>query len=218
MISSLFNAFAKKAEKLPIRDTSETRPLTKILFVDDFKFEIVEYLNTCGWIQTKRIKDIDDITHPSISENHIFFIDIQGVGKKMGFTDEGLGLARALKEKYPEKFVILYSAQPTGDRFDKTLSIVDDTIRKNADSYEFIKLVEKYATQTFSLDGCVSRIQLHLKNELGISINPTKIEEIISKLGRKPTEIDIDKIAKVFSISKNSAAMIYHVLRAYLLL
>ena len=214
----MFNLFKPKVTKLPERDLNEICGLTKILFVDDFKFEIVDYLNSCGWIQTKRIKDIDDINHPSIAENHIFFVDIQGVGKKMGFSDEGLGLARALKEKYSEKIVILYSAQPTGDRFDKTLSIVDDTIRKNADTYEFLKLVEKYSIQTFSLDGCINRIQIHIKAELGNSIDAIKTREIVSKLYKNRDGIDIDKISKAFTISKNSAGLIFYILRTYFLL
>jgi len=59
-----------------------------------------------GWTQTKRVKDIENINHPDIQSSDIFFVDIQGVGRKLGFSDEGLGLARALKDTYPSKIVM----------------------------------------------------------------------------------------------------------------
>ena len=79
-----------------------------------------------------------------ITEANILFIDIQGVGKELNFQEEGLGLASALKERYPMKKIIIYSAETKGDRFNKILTQVDYFLAKNSDSYEFQKLVEDY--------------------------------------------------------------------------
>ena len=74
----------------------------------------------------------------------LFSVDINGVGTQM-FEDQGLGLAAALKDKYPHKAIILYSAEPTGNRFNKKLRKVDDTLPKNAEPYQFISLIEQYS-------------------------------------------------------------------------
>ncbi|ENX61092.1 hypothetical protein MMP64_17245 [Acinetobacter sp. ANC 5659] len=119
---------------------------THILFVDDKTFKIVKTLVDEGWIHTKLVKDITTLDSPLITGNEIFFIDIQGVGTKL-FNNEGIGLANIIQERHPEKKVILYSAETTGNRFDPTLRKVDAVLEKNAEPYEFIQLVEKFARE-----------------------------------------------------------------------
>lgn len=62
----------------------------------------------------------------------------------MGFSDEGLGLALAIKKKYPSKKVIIYSAETNGDRFHEALRKADSFLAKNADPYEFQRIVEEF--------------------------------------------------------------------------
>lgn len=118
----------------------------RILFIDDkhSDFKMVSILKKAGWTNTKAIKDLTDLDDIKAREASIIFVDINGVGVQM-FEDQGLGLAAALKDKYPKKTIILYSAEPTGDRFDKKLKKVDDSLPKNAEPYEFISLIEQYS-------------------------------------------------------------------------
>ncbi|PKR79977.1 transcriptional regulator [Brumimicrobium salinarum] len=118
----------------------------RILFIDDnhTDFKMVSILKKAGWTNTKAIKDLTDLDDIKAREASIIFVDINGVGTQM-FEDQGLGLAAALKNKYPKKTIILYSAEPTGDRFDKKLKKVDDSLPKNAEPYEFISLIEQYS-------------------------------------------------------------------------
>ncbi len=118
----------------------------RILFIDDnhTEFKMVSILKKAGWTNTKAIKDLTDLDDIKAREASIVFVDINGVGTQM-FEDQGLGLAAALKDKYPQKTIILYSAEPTGDRFDKKLKKVDDSLPKNAEPYEFISLIEQYS-------------------------------------------------------------------------
>lgn len=67
-------------------------------------------------------------------KSDIFFVDIQGVGKKLDFQDEGLGLANALKNKK----VVIYSAENRGDRFHEA----DDSLPKNAEPFQFQQTIE----------------------------------------------------------------------------
>lgn len=131
------------------KDELEIRKkLTNILFVDDdTKFKIIKILNVSGWINTKIVKDVDNPDSELVKNSHILFVDINGVGIKMGFKDEGLGLANYLKKKYPEKKVIIYSTEPGGNRFHEALRKVDDFLSKNAEPSEFQEIIEQFSAE-----------------------------------------------------------------------
>lgn len=130
---------------MPIKTLEEHKNSTKILFVDDDqKFKVAKILVKSGWVHTKLIKDIGTLDQQDVCEASILFVDVQGVGVALGFQDEGLGLALALKDKYPQKHVIIYSAETQGDRFHKALRKADSFLPKNADPYEFQKIVEEF--------------------------------------------------------------------------
>jgi hypothetical protein len=116
---------------------------TRILFVDDnhTEYRNVSILKKAGWTKTKSVKDITDLDSSVVTEADIIFVDINGVGLEL-FEDQGLGLASALKKKYPNKKIVIYSAETTGDRFHRALREVDHCLPKNADAYQFMNLIE----------------------------------------------------------------------------
>lgn len=129
---------------------SRYKEITRILFVDDdVKFKVVNILKKAGWINTKSKKDIVNLDDNDAKESDIIFVDINGVGTEL-FQDQGLGLAYALKTKYPEKKIVIYSAESNGDRFHKAFRITDDCLSKNAEPYEFIHLVETFSNEIFA--------------------------------------------------------------------
>ncbi|MNJ32602.1 hypothetical protein D3C77_272720 [compost metagenome] len=143
-----FNATqAQEGEQMNSSTSIEIKKsTTKILFIDDeVKFKVVKILQNAGWKHTQLIKDVKSLDQTEVVESKIIFVDIQGVGIELDFKEEGLGLASALKEKYPQKTIIIYSAEQKGDRFHKTLRQVDDSLAKDADPYQFQSLVEDYA-------------------------------------------------------------------------
>ncbi len=118
---------------------------TKILFIDDdARFKVSKILVKSGWVHTKLIKDCESLDNADVGNADILFIDVQGVGVAMGFADEGLGLALAIKQKYPTKKVVIYSAETQGDRFHEALRKADSFLPKNADPYEFQRIVEEF--------------------------------------------------------------------------
>lgn len=118
---------------------------THILFIDDdIRFKVVKILTKSGWVHTKLVKDAETLDDNEIRQADILFIDVQGVGLALGFNDEGLGLALAIKDKYPLKKVVIYSAETKGDRFHAALRKADSFLPKNADPYEFQKIVEDF--------------------------------------------------------------------------
>lgn len=129
-------------------ELSKRKSLTHILFIDDdIKFKIVKILNTAGWVNTKIIKDVDNLDSIIVAKSQILFVDIHGVGNKLDFKDEGLGLALSLKKKYPNKKIIIYSTESKGDRFHEALRRVDTFLSKNADPFEFQQLIEQYSAE-----------------------------------------------------------------------
>lgn len=143
--SSRFGAAITEVSAAQVRSREDIKATTRILFIDDdTRFKVVKILKNSGWVQTSLVKDISSINDSVVVSADIVFIDIQGVGVGMGFRDEGLGLAGALKERHPEKRVVIYSAEPRGQMFHEALKKADASLNKNADPYEFERLIEGF--------------------------------------------------------------------------
>lgn len=124
----------------------------KILFIDDdSEFSVVKILKDAGWKNTKSVKDIRSLDLQIVQESDVYFVDINGVGKLMGCKHEGLDLAEMLKERYPAKKLVIYSATQTQQAFHRAWSMCDYRLEKNALPYQFQKLVENFAINLHSL-------------------------------------------------------------------
>lgn len=129
--------------KQPNKRTYLERNQISILFIDDQKFDYVKILKNAGYENTRRISDARSIDCPEVLHADIVFVDINGVGTQLFPTEQGLGLAKAIKKKYTDsKCVILYSAsqQPLNPEF----FTLDGVLNKNAEPYEFINLIENW--------------------------------------------------------------------------
>ena len=151
----LGGAFFKKKNKNKEETTSPTNSVEtkegtfnkvdktiQVLFIDDEKFDIIGVLKDAGWLNTKRIKDITNLDATDLKNANVIFVDVNGVGKQLFPKDQGLGLAEAIKRKYSNKHVVLYSA--VSHHFHKAFNVVDAILEKNADPYEFINILENY--------------------------------------------------------------------------
>ena len=98
-----------------------------------------------GWKNCSLIKKVLDLNIDKIKKAHIIFVDIKGVGEELFGKDAGLGVAKALKEKYSEKTIVLYSAESNWNIFHEAINMVDERIEKNAKPIEFVSLIEMYA-------------------------------------------------------------------------
>ena len=123
----------------------------QILFIDDdSKFNVVKILKDSGWKKTLTVTDIKSIDIPIIKESDIFFVDINGVGKLLGCEYEGLDIALMLKQKYPKKKTVIYSANKNNNAFHKAWDLCDYKLEKNALPYQFQGLVEQYSIELFT--------------------------------------------------------------------
>lgn len=130
--------------------SSESHKKTKtseleILFIDDDKKnQIVEAVKNAGYPLTSQIKDITNLDDPRVKKANVLFVDIIGVGQKLFLDEQGLGLAVALKDKYPTKMVAVYSSEPGGNRADPKLKKIDAFIEKTAQPYVFIQHIQNW--------------------------------------------------------------------------
>lgn len=207
--------FKKETKRIPERSLDEIKNICKILFIDDKSFPIIDMLKENGWRNIQKLNDISGTDQQEVREAHILFIDIQGVGKKMKLPDEGLGLTVAIKKKYPNKKVIVYSAEDQGhvQAFHEGFELADSQLSKNAKSYEFQFRLEKFAKEIFSLNECIDRIKQELIKELGQS---PSTETIISNLEKvyNDKNISVHSIAKTFNLS--NAANLAQVVQLFL--
>lgn len=131
-----------KPTKRKFKTIEEAKASARLLFIDDdTRFKLVKILKEAGWLNVDIRKDID--TEDALLRSaDLVFVDINGVGKKMGFIDEGLGLSNAIRDKFPEKYIVIYSSERDGNRFDESIKKADDTLYKHADTYQFEKCIK----------------------------------------------------------------------------
>ena len=198
-----------------IEGLKEIKRICKIIFIDDLKFPVVDILKNSGWSNTSRLKDVDSLDQQEIREAHILFVDIQGVGKKLKFEDEGLGLIVALKQKYPSKKVIAYSAEDQGHvtAFHRGMNEADNRLSKNADPYQFLSLVERLSKEAFSLHECIERLKHTILKEYGRTYESEKIIKDLTKIYNKKS-YDVKTISKVFNL--NNAASVASIVQIFL--
>ena len=121
------------------------KPKTHILFIDDdTKFNTVKIFKDSGWKNTKTVKDIKSIDLPIVQNANIVFVDINGVGKLLKLEYEGLDIAYMIKQKYPEKKVVIYSAKKDANSFHKAWDVIDARIEKNALPIQFQNVTDNY--------------------------------------------------------------------------
>ena len=123
----------------------------KILFIDDDKkFNVVKILKDSNWKNTSAVVDIKSLDIPIVKEADIFFVDVNGVGKLLNCEHEGLDIALMLKQKYPSKKIVIYSANSYNNNFHKAWDACDFKLEKNALPYQFQSLVEQYSLELYS--------------------------------------------------------------------
>jgi hypothetical protein len=116
----------------------------RILFIDDqIDFPLIGVLIKAGWQNVKLVPDVPTFSSPDILYADVIFVDIQGVGRALQFSDEGLGLAKALKKQYGQKKkIIIYSAEPRGDQFHDAWTLCDGRLLKTADPYQYLEMLD----------------------------------------------------------------------------
>lgn len=113
----------------------------KILFIDDEGFDI-ESLRKMGFLDVNKeykYTQIDDY-----EKYDIIFCDINGIGKEIDEKYQGAALAKIIKNTYPNKVVIIFSAKQQYLDMHEYSKYVDETIAKNIQLSDLTALIDKY--------------------------------------------------------------------------
>lgn len=193
-----------KQKPFPGRSLDDLKTSVNILFVDDEEFKLTtELREKDGWKNLRIISKVDSISQKEILDSHLIFVDIQGVGKELGFKN-GLDLIVAIKKTYPEKKVVMYSSESKGtvDAFHEADNLVDDRLRKSANRYQFDSCITRLSEECFCLENCAIFIQRVFQRELNLNMDISDIKKNITKLYNKGTvtENDIKKTFKLDNV------------------
>lgn len=122
----------------------DLRKKTDVLVIDDEKFEPKEFLEGNNYRLTSKT-DIDNVK--DVSEYPIILCDIRGIGKKMSSSFEGAFLIKEIKENYPEKIVIAYTASQYDPSYNVYLQRADNILSKSLSTEEWLDVLDKYIFQ-----------------------------------------------------------------------
>lgn len=114
----------------------------QILFIDDNKVSFIPAMRKAGYSLISWQKDISNVQCRKIIDSDIIFVDVNGVGVNLFPQEQGFGLAKAIKTQYPNKCVVLYSAEP--QYLKKDYNSLDSVLPKNSEPYEFIKIIDDW--------------------------------------------------------------------------
>jgi len=137
----IFSAFKSKNKRPPSQD--ELKALINVLFIDDEDFNYIDRIKEAGW-NVNQIRDLTSLEDDHLKRSHIIFLDYVGVGKSLAPSEQGIGLLKAIKLKYPEKIIIFYSGH-AGFSLGQEFHMADDWMPKNSDPYIFLQKIEENA-------------------------------------------------------------------------
>ena len=123
----------------------DLRKKTDVLVIDDEGFEPKEFLEGNNYRLTSKT-DIDNVK--DVSEYPIILCDIRGIGKKISSSFEGAFLIKEIKENYPEKIVIAYTASQYDPSYNVYLQRANIVLPKSMPTEEWLDILDKYIFQT----------------------------------------------------------------------
>lgn len=106
----------------------DLRKKTDVLVIDDEGFEPKEFLESNNYRLTSKT-DIDNVK--DVSEYSIILCDIRGIGKRISSSYEGAFVIKEIKDNYPEKAVIAYTASQYDPSYNAYLQRADEVVQKS---------------------------------------------------------------------------------------
>lgn len=119
-----------KLKRIPF---SELKKRIEILIIDDEEFSYLDSLKKHEYNLTQK-HDITDLR--DVEAYKIILCDIRGVGKFLTSNFGGAYLIKQLKEKYPEKTIVAYTASEYDAKFQQFLNYADDIVPKGSFALE----------------------------------------------------------------------------------
>lgn len=142
----------KKLTKKNLYSIEDIKKHTQVLFVDDEDFSVLlETIRSSGW-NVKQVYDILNFNSEEVKSADIIFMDFIGVGKTLTPKEQGIGLLKSLKKRYPKKFIVFYSGYAGFIPGHEVHAIADAWIDKHADPFVYIDQIEVAAMKIYGTE------------------------------------------------------------------
>lgn len=127
----------------------EIKKRAQVLIIDDeLQDPIVRAIQQAGW-NVRQVHDVDNLDDSVVKQADIIFVDYKNVGMALTPTEEGIGLLKTLKRKYPRKHFIFFSGYAGFIPGHMIHEDADSWIAKNSDHYIYIEHIEQAATRIY---------------------------------------------------------------------
>jgi len=141
-VKSLF-----KKKPLPFE---EIKRQANILVIDDEPLDgLLTGIRTSGW-NINQVKDIDNLDAEVLKKADIIFVDYKNVGTILTASEEGVGLLKLLKRKYPNKHFIFFSGYAGFIPGYEVHNMADGWIQKHSDLHIYIERIEIAAQKVYA--------------------------------------------------------------------
>jgi DNA-binding NarL/FixJ family response regulator len=143
------SAVLKKIFKKKPLSIEEIKKRAQVLFIDDESYDsLLESIRGAGW-NVRQVKEIYNFDSEEVKNADVIFVDYKDVGIALTPTEEGIGLLKTLKRKYPEKHFIFYSGYAGFIPGHEIHDIADGWIPKNSDPYVYVERIEMAAKKVY---------------------------------------------------------------------
>ncbi|MBS6477818.1 MAG: response regulator [Firmicutes bacterium] len=188
------NTFKDVTLKLLKRDT-------KILIIDDGEFIFLDLLRKNGY-NIEHKKDISSVL--DVAAYHIIFCDVRGVGKDLSGKFEGAHLVRLIKNEYPEKMVISYSAIGYDSTYEEYLSFADGRISKGSSIEDWSSCIDEYIKKIADPKYIWENTRSRLEKE---GVPTIKIAQYEDRYVRAIQSGSFENMKKLFNKSENATVI-----------
>ena len=182
----------------------------KVLIIDDEDFGIIDHLRNNNYSSSFMVYFFDSNIKVKYVEQceafDIIYVDYKGVATE-GYTHEGLSYACKVKEKYPNKYVCVYSSGIIPANIDCNSKSLDDLRTKHADIDTWIAQIKSdisiYLSSEFQLKSLGLALKINnvtddttvkeIENEFIKVLRTKQLDDFIIKLS---TSIDDTNIVQ----------------------
>lgn len=168
-----------------------------VLVIDDQEFSPADFLINNNFRITCR-KDVDNVK--DVSEYPIILCDIKGVGKKLNSSYEGAFLIKEIKNSYPSKRVIAYTASQYDPTYNQFLEFADATVNKGLDLEDWLTLLDDQIRKTIDPVFQWYNLRQELLNKGVSTIETAKLESVFVSSYKKGEFTSFEKEASKLTI------------------
>jgi len=152
----MFSLF-KKAKTWPETPFEEIKKRARLLVIDDDIFPYGELFKRDGYA-IEQWRDVDDLNKLETGAFDLILLDVQGVGKAISASEQGLGVLHHIRKVAPAQVVIAFSSADFSLKYQDFFRLADATLSKSADYVDFKRKVDELLRERFSLGFYVNRI------------------------------------------------------------